>query len=177
VTGPTQVLLQCVVIFVYGTVTLCGQPFQIVPLTQHNPILESYNPEKETFSVWAVPISLAATDGIDFSFSSSGYLDVSVRQVVTYKPMYSAYCTWESRDHRLFVRFPRIFADFHALHHLLMPRHPPCALNRLAVEILNSRQLTSKPFDLPTSRQSKTSMVLLSNDIRESQLTLLIYHK
>jgi hypothetical protein len=98
-------------------------------------------------------------------------------QVVTYKPMYSAYCTWESRDHRLFVSFPRLFADFHVLHHLLMPRHPPCALNRLAVEILNSRQLISESFDLLTSRQSKTPMVLLSNDIRESQLTLLIYHK
>ena len=31
--------------------------------------------------VWALPISLAATPGIDFSFYSSGYLDVSVPQV------------------------------------------------------------------------------------------------
>lgn len=45
----------------------------------------------------------------------------------------------ESRDHSLFVSFPRLFADFHALHRLLMPSHPPCALNRLAVEISNSR--------------------------------------
>ena len=28
--------------------------------------------------VWALPVSLAATKGIDFSFSSSRYLDVSV---------------------------------------------------------------------------------------------------
>ena len=41
----------------------------------------SYNPEKETLSVWAIPVSLAATKGMDFSFSSSGYLDVSVHQV------------------------------------------------------------------------------------------------
>ena len=81
-TGPTQVLLRCVYAFVYGTVTLCGRPFQVVPLTTHNPILESYNPERETLSVWALPISLAATDGIDFSFSSTGYLDVSVHQVL-----------------------------------------------------------------------------------------------
>ncbi len=91
-------------------------------------MLESYNPERETPSVWALPISLAATDGIDFSFSSSGYLDVSVRQVVAHKPMYSVYSIQESRDHRLFVSFPRLFADFHALLRLLMPRHPPCAL-------------------------------------------------
>ncbi|GAB9260339.1 hypothetical protein CANFE02_18170 [Ligilactobacillus animalis] len=31
--------------------------------------------------VWAVPFSLAATQGIEFSFSSYGYLDVSVPHV------------------------------------------------------------------------------------------------
>ena len=87
-TGPTQVLLWCVFTFVYGTVTLCGDPFQNLPLATHNPTLESYNPPGETPEVWAIPISLAATDGIDFSFSSSGYLDVSVHQVVTNQPMY-----------------------------------------------------------------------------------------
>ena len=114
-TGPTQVLLRCVLAFVYGTVTLCGDPFQNLPLTTHNPTLESYNPERETLSVWAIPISLAATNGIDFSFSSSGYLDVSVHQVVTNQPMDSAGRCRESRDHYLFVNSPRLFADFHAL--------------------------------------------------------------
>ncbi len=103
-------------IFVYGTVTLCGVPFQELPLTTHNQILESYNPVRETLSVWAIPISLAATDGIDFSFSSSGYLDVSVHQVVTNRPMYSVGSSWVPRDHYLFVSSPKIFADFHALH-------------------------------------------------------------
>ena len=31
--------------------------------------------------VWALPFSLATTRGIDFSFFSTGYLDVSVRRV------------------------------------------------------------------------------------------------
>ena len=114
-TGPTQVLLPCEQAFVYGTVTLCGDPFQNLPLATHNPTLESYNPARETLTVWAIPISLAATDGIDFSFSSSGYLDVSVHQVVTNLPMDSAGRSWESRDHYLFVNSPRLFADFHAL--------------------------------------------------------------
>ena len=39
--------------------------------------------------VWAVPLSLAATNGIDFSFSSSSYLDVSVHSVRLLSPMYS----------------------------------------------------------------------------------------
>ena len=41
--------------------------------------------------VWAIPISLAATDGIDFSFSSSCYLDVSVHTVSCTIPMYSVW--------------------------------------------------------------------------------------
>ena len=109
-----------------------------LPLTTHNPILESYNPTRETLVVWAIPISLAATDGIDFSFSSSGYLDVSVHQVITPGPMNSVQGNSGTSDHRLFVNSPKIFADFHALHRLSMPRHPPCALGRLAVKIPNS---------------------------------------
>ena len=38
-------------------------------------------PQKACSLVWAIPSSLAATMGIDFSFSSSGYLDVSVPRV------------------------------------------------------------------------------------------------
>ena len=41
----------------------------------------SYNPSLKMSLVWAPPLSLAATYGIDFSFYSSGYLDVSVLQV------------------------------------------------------------------------------------------------
>ena len=38
-------------------------------------------PRNARISVWALPGSLAATSGIDVSFSSSGYLDVSVHRV------------------------------------------------------------------------------------------------
>ena len=41
--------------------------------------------------VWALPLSLAATQGIDVSFSSSGYLDVSVHRVASDKAMDSLY--------------------------------------------------------------------------------------
>lgn len=40
--------------------------------------------------VWALPSSLAATGGIEVSFSSSGYLDVSVHRVSSSVPMCSA---------------------------------------------------------------------------------------
>ncbi len=45
------------------------------------PCERPYNPAKETFTVWAISPSLAATKEIDFSFYSYGYLDVSVHRV------------------------------------------------------------------------------------------------
>ncbi len=39
----------------------------------------------------------------------------------------------ESADHRLFSAYPRLIAAVHALHRLLVPRHPPCALHILTV--------------------------------------------
>src|SRR3712207_35019 len=38
-----------------------------------------------------------------------------------------------SADHRLFSASPRLIAAVHALHRLLVPRHPPCALDILTV--------------------------------------------
>ncbi len=46
-------------------------------------MLQSFNPRNaETMQVWAVPISLATTQGITIVFFSSTYLDVSVQWVV-----------------------------------------------------------------------------------------------
>src|ERR1043165_6254607 len=39
----------------------------------------------------------------------------------------------ESTDHRLFSAYPWLIAAVHALHRLLVPRHPPCALLILTV--------------------------------------------
>ena len=41
----------------------------------------------------------------------------------------------EPRDQHSFVSFSKIFADFHALHRLLTPRHPPYALSNLTTYI------------------------------------------
>ena len=48
----------------------------------------------------------------------------------------------ESRDQRSFVNSPELFADFHALHRLLTPRHPPCALSSLTTNIQPSQATT-----------------------------------
>ena len=62
-----------------------------------------------------------------------------------------------SWDHRSFVNSPRLFADFHALHSLLTPRHPPCALNSLTTMIQRSPSR-------PSRRKNKTRTQLLAVD-------------
>ena len=90
--------------------------------------------------VWALPVSLAATPGIDVSFSSSGYLDVSVHRVPFHTLWIGVWITggfpagfphseiFGSRD---ICSSPKLFAAYHVFHRLLVPRHPPCALLRL----------------------------------------------
>ena len=90
-----------------------------------------------TSSVWALPRSLAATYGIDVSFFSSGYLDVSVPRV----PLHTLWIgVWMIRvlrtgfphsdicGSRIICISPQLFAAYHVFLRLLVPRHPPCAL-------------------------------------------------
>jgi hypothetical protein len=96
-----------------------------------------------TCPVWADPLSLATTRGVSVDFLSSGYLDVSVPPLASAGPMYSGrgnaalpalgFPIRESAGQRLFSASPRLFAAVHALHRLLVPRHPPCALTILTV--------------------------------------------
>ena len=91
--------------FAYGALTVSGRPFQAVPLRRRfvtasqvwSPVKgRSHNTSCSNASrlahawVWAGPISLATTLGISVDFSSSAYLDVSVRRVVSFPPMCSA---------------------------------------------------------------------------------------
>ena len=55
--------------FVYETVTLYGVHFQTLPLSIFLAVSRSYNPMKAgTFMVWAIPRSLATTEGIIIYF-------------------------------------------------------------------------------------------------------------
>ena len=77
--------------FNYRAFTFFGGPFQAASFTPFlcNSTMSVLQPRKASLSVWAVPVSLAATQGIAFAFSSSGYLDVSVPRVCLQYPMYS----------------------------------------------------------------------------------------
>ena len=101
-------------------------------------------PRSARTPVWPLSLSLAATNKIDVSFSSSGYLDVSVHRV----PLHTLWIgVWMIRvlrtgfphsdicGSRIICISPQLFAAYHVLHRLLMPRHSPCALVRLTNRI------------------------------------------
>ncbi len=127
-----------------------------------------YNPAVETTAVWAISLSLAATEEIDFSFFSCGYLDVSVLRVSHCSLWIQPQPVRESRDHHLFDGYPGLIAAFRALQSLLMPRHPPCALGSLTTRIecsrVNSRETNGRPpppksSPLPETRCRKAPQV------------------
>ena len=66
--------------FVYEGLTLFAAPSQMLPLKC--PVCcRSATPNNRSHLVWALPVSLAATQGISIDFFSSDYLDVSVHRV------------------------------------------------------------------------------------------------
>ena len=112
-------------------------------------------PRNARIPVWALPRSLAATDGIDVSFSSSGYLDVSVPRVplrtLWIHVRMTVVCTAgfphsDIRGSMDMCSSPRLFAAYHVFHRLSVPRHPPCALPRLT--------FSSLPFPFRKRRSS-----------------------
>ena len=103
-------------------------------------------PRSARTPVWPLSLSLAATNKIDVSFSSSGYLDVSVHRVPP---------AWLWIHHAVTGVFPAGFphseiagsgdicsspaliAAYHVFHRLLVPRHPPYALSCLTIQVLS----------------------------------------
>ena len=90
--------------------------------------------------VWALPVSLAATPGIDVSFFSSGYLDVSVHRVPLHTLWIGVWMTGvcpagfphsDISGSSDICSSPKLFAAYHVFHRLLVPRHPPCALSSI----------------------------------------------
>ena len=122
--------------FAYGTFTLSGLLSQNSSAGITESIMRS-EPRNARTPVWALSISLAATLEIEVSFFSSGYLDVSVPPVPfhtlwigvwipgVYPGGFPHSDTCGSQD---ICSYPQLFAAYHVLHRLLMPRHSPYAL-------------------------------------------------
>ena len=122
--------------FVYEAFTLFGWLSQNHSTIFDESMMRS-KPQHARTLVWALSLSLAATHKIDVSFSSSGYLDVSVHRVpsiwLCIHHMVTEVCSagfphsdiCGSMD---ICSSPQLFAAYHVFHRLLVPRHPPCAL-------------------------------------------------
>ena len=126
--------------FGYGALTLSGRLFQSRSPAVTESLMQS-EPRDARITVWALPRSLAATYGIDVSFSSSGYLDVSVPRVPFHKLWIHLWMTVvhtagfphsEISGSKDICSSPKLIAAYHVFHRLLVPRHPPCALSCLA---------------------------------------------
>ena len=122
--------------FAYGAFTLSGRLSQNRSARLIESLVRS-EPHGARAMVWALSRSLAATYEIDVSFSSSGYLDVSVHRV----PLHTLWIgVWMIRvlrtgfphsdicGSKIICISPQLFAAYHVFLRLLVPRHPPCAL-------------------------------------------------
>ena len=123
-------------IFTYRSFTFYGWSFQCHSVNVHG-LLRSPNPGLLATRVWALSLSLAATHKIDVSFSSSGYLDVSVHRVPSVNLWIQLTVTEVSSagfphsdicGSKDICSSPQLFAAYHVFLRLLVPRHPPCAL-------------------------------------------------
>ena len=138
--------------FVYGAFTLYGRLSQNRSTTTSRSLPRS-EPRSARTPVWAEPVSLAATSGIDVSFSSSGYLDVSVHRVPFHGLWIGPWihegcsCGFPHSDicgSKDMCSSPQLFAAYHVFLRLLVPRHPPCAL--IGLTFCEAFSLVSRRF-------------------------------
>ena len=128
--------------FAYGAFTLSGRLSQ----NRSARLIESIprsEPQSARTLVWALPFSLAATHRITVVFSSSGYLDVSVHRV-PFLTLWIGVRMLEVCSSRFphseisgsmgICPSPKLFAAYHVLHRLLVPR-PSSALSAKASTI------------------------------------------
>ena len=127
--------------FAYGAFTLSGRLSQNLSARITESIMRS-EPRCARTTVWPLSISLAATLEIDVSFSSSGYLDVSVHRVPFHTLWIGVWMTGvlpagfphsDICGSKIICISPQLFAAYHVFLRLLVPRHPPYALTCLTI--------------------------------------------
>ena len=125
--------------FAYGALTLSGRSFQNRSATVRSHKC-SPNPGVHAlrFGLFRVRSPLLTESNV--SFSSSGYLDVSVPRVPFHKLWIHLWMTVvhtagfphsEISGSKDICSSPKLIAAYHVFHRLSVPRHPPCALLRL----------------------------------------------
>ena len=130
----------------------------MLPIRDCHPLWSTFPGRSGHIHGSAGPRSLAATGGVAVAVLSSGYLDVSVPRVRLFNPMCSGrkYLFQrpidsgannrklsgglphsEIRGSKPILGSPRLIAEYHVLHRLLLPRHPPNAL--LALDLIQKK--------------------------------------
>src|ERR1700745_3875309 len=74
----------------------------------------------------------------------------------------------KSSDHSSVDSSPRLIAASHVLHRLLVPRHPPCALNNLTTQKPTHRPLVRGRRRAGLSRNSLQSQKMLASTVQFS---------
>ena len=118
-----------------------------------------------------------------FSFSSSGYLDVSVHRVpglhlwIQYRPHEVCSCRFPHSDihgSRVICTSPWLFAAYHVFHRLPVPRHSPCALVRLTFQtfswniwypldsLLPTKIIVTLPFEIVIFLKKELTIIFVS---------------
>ena len=128
--------------FAYGTFTLFGQLSQNCSAILFESIMRS-EPQIARNLVWPLSRSLAATCEISVDFSSSAYLDVSVRQ----------------------VPFPKLWI------HLGMTRHSPCRVSPFGhprIEAYLQLPAAFRSLSRPSSAPGAKAFTLCSSSLELS---------
>ena len=146
--------------------------------------MQSSTPNYRSNSVWPSSISLAATLEIEFSFSSCRYLDVSVHDVPSITlwihaivtELFSAGFPHSDICGSLDIcSLPQLFAAYHVLHRLLVPRHPPYALLRLIISSFELLTSWSDPLSLAEDSCCLTCCLLLLLKLIRVRISSLIF--
>ena len=163
--------------FAYGAFTLSGRLSQNRSARLKESIMQS-EPHGARTMVWPLSLSLAATHKIDVSFSSSGYLDVSVHRVPLRTLWIGVRMTGvlpagfphsDIHGSMDICSSPWLFAAYHVFLRLLVPRHPPCALVRLTYcfySVKNSCLAAFAAFRLSSFKHLRLFVFLGCLDIR-----------
>ena len=131
------------------------------------------NPGMHASRFRPLSISLAATLEIDVSFSSSGYLDVSVHRV-PFRTLWigvrmtgvlpAGFPHSDICGSKIICISPQLFAAYHVFLRLLVPRHPPCALFCLITAIICLQMIAlCTPRVAPFMRAHPVSEMLSAN--------------
>ena len=119
--------------FAYGTVTLCGLPFQCSSASRWLSHVEGPpTPQGESPRFGLFPFRSPLLGKSRFLSFPADTEMFQFSAFATYAYEFSNRLVQGSRDQSSFDSSSGLFAVFHALLRLLTPRHPPCALSSLA---------------------------------------------